>query len=625
MKKFISLLACLTLSVNSLYAQAVSIQRVMSDVDMKDYVWAIGQGVTLEDADKSAINTLASYDVNLTSKGSSSIVNQTKNTNANTEITFKQETSTVSNMYLENVRREILTDHDGMKRVLRYISREDWEARYGALKSKIEEYIESGQFASLIEDKLRYYTWANVLLQTYPNNQTPINVEGKAAKAWLSAQLRDILSNIKVSVVNIEKDKTNRNFPYKVFLDFTYNSEPIGYLRFGYFDGRGFTENESVKDGRGVVQMSQLSEELKVEINCVNQELARQIEPTVFVLTQGRSGAIFDEAKKSVATNPKSVVSNKQDEVPVKVTASVVDQKLAEAKESYVAIKDSVDSTDKYTQIMKDVVASFSRRAEVDIRPHFTPEAWDQYQKIVASGNPTLVRTPSFSFVRHDTLTICNSLPLKLRFNGNHSFVEDVVLRVNNRTHKVESVAYKLGAKTEKSIMSMDWEDAARLTLIAFLEDYRTAYCLKNLEYINKVFAEDAYIIVGRVLKQSTRKFSDNPYSIPGTKTTYTQQSKREYIAHLRQCFKSKEFVNIRFEECKVARGHEAKEGVYAVQVRQLYYSNNYADDGILTLAIDMRNDIHPLVRVRVWHQERDVFYTAEDMIEKTVSVYDGL
>ena len=52
-----------------------------------------------------------------------------------------------------------------------------------------------------------------------------------------------------------------------------------------------------------------------------------------------------------------------------------------------------------------------------------------------------------------------------------------------------------------------------------------------------------------------------------------------------------------------------------------MYYSNNYADEGILTLAIDMREDIHPLVRVRVWQAERDVKYNAEAMIEQTISV----
>ena len=173
--------------------------------------------------------------------------------------------------------------------------------------------------------------------------------------------------------------------------------------------------------------------------------------------------------------------------------------------------------------------------------------------------------------------------------------------------------------------MAMAWDDKARLTLISFLEDYRSAYCLKNLDYINKVFADDAYIIVGRVLKASTKKFSDSPQSINATTTVYDKKSKQQYVSDLRKSFASKEFINLRFEECNVAKGYDAKEGIYAVQVNQLYYSDNYADNGILTLAIDMREETDPLVRVRIWQQLRDVTYTAEDMIERTVSVDTGL
>ena len=61
------------------------------------------------------------------------------------------------------------------------------------------------------------------------------------------------------------------------------------------------------------------------------------------------------------------------------------------------------------------------------------------------------------------------------------------------------------------------------------------------------------------------------------------------------------------------------------MQVRQLYYSNNYSDEGILTLAIDMRESTNPLVRVRVWQDERDVTYDAEKMIEITVAVSNSL
>ena len=157
MKKLIYILIGLTVLNTSLPAQTIS--RVMADTYMTEYVWAIGYGKNLEEADNDAMKTLAQNAVDITVLGSDEV----KDINNHSQRTFSEKTSTISNMYLDNVVREVLPDERGMKRVLRYISREDWESRHDALKNKIEEYIESGKYASLVEDRIRYYTWAHIL------------------------------------------------------------------------------------------------------------------------------------------------------------------------------------------------------------------------------------------------------------------------------------------------------------------------------------------------------------------------------------------------------------------------------------------------------------------------------
>ena len=121
------------------------------------------------------------------------------------------------------------------------------------------------------------------------------------------------------------------------------------------------------------------------------------------------------------------------------------------------------------------------------------------------------------------------------------------------------------------------------------------------------------------MLQKSKVKYNDKNDLTEGDKVIYTRHSKQEYVEHLTRSFRSKEFVNVRFEECDVCSGFASKKGIYTVQVRQFYASNNYSDEGILSLAIDMRAD-DPLVRVRVWQQERDTEYTAEKMMDRTVS-----
>ncbi len=624
MKRFILTLICLFGGYYSLVAQSVT--AVLRDSNFTEYVWAKGYGATIEEADRDAMNTLAKTETQVLASGEIKIKNRSAGQSVKSEVDYDSKSSTLSSVYLSNVRREILADVDGKKCVLRYISIRDWDKRHEVLKGKIEEYIESGKYATLVEDKIRYYAWANILLELYPTTNEPIKINDRLARQWLTEELRSILNKIKVSVIGIEVDKANKNYPHKLYLDFLYEGEPISYLQFSYFDGRGWS-NESIKDGRSVVQVANLEPEINLELDCLSTDLARQLEPTVGRLIEAKSlsQSYIPEGLKSVKTNTEEVKPQKKLDTSISGVKSEVAVKLEEVKNTHIEVKDKVDSTRPFVKILDEIASVISNLSTKNIRQHFTDEAWSQYQHIVANGNPIIARTPEYQFIAHDSLTICHSLPLKLTFSGNRSFVEDVIFRINNNTLKVESVAYKLSAKTEQAIMAMAWDDKARLTLISFLEDYRSAYCLRDIKYIEKVFADDAYIVVGRVWKPSDQKFSDKVSALGGTLTTYTAKTKAQYVADLYKSFNSKEFINLRFEECNVAKGYYAKEGIYAVQVKQLYYSNNYADNGILTLAIDMRKEASPLVRVRIWQEARDVTYNAEQMIERTVSVEGGL
>lgn len=106
----------------------------------------------------------------------------------------------------------------------------------------------------------------------------------------------------------------------------------------------------------------------------------------------------------------------------------------------------------------------------------------------------------------------------------------------------------------------MKWDDRTRIMLLNFLEDYRTAYYLKDADFIEKIFADDAYIIVGRKLTKAQHLSKDsNSIDLNKETVVYQTQTKRQYIHDLKQSFRSKEFVNIRFEECDPAKGYGSK------------------------------------------------------------------
>ena len=599
-------------------------QDIQSDTQMEKYVWTIGSGVEKEDAVKDAIRRLEQMATTQTTIFETNVSNVSDGKSAESSVSTQATSVGISNLNFSAVKHIYLEKRGNMEVALCYMTAEEWQHRDDGLKHEIEECIASGDMyvaTESIDDALRMYSWAHILLAGYPKND--IKIDGLDAKLVLDGKIKKMLNDIDVNVIAIEEDKDNKNYPYKVMLDFLYNDEPIPYANFSYFDGSGTVTDEEVKDGRTMVQMKKLPETFTVTIDYVHEDHARLHNKTIIVLLPRVT--TFKECVKEVSTKgfrPKDKVDTNSSKVVSKVT-----ERLKAQEADYAAVSEVVvDVQAPYRNIMTDIVESFSNIAAKDIRSHFTDSAWSEYQKIVAEGNPTLARTPSWSFIEHDSLVICREMPVKLHFKGNKKFVEDVIFRVNKNTKKIESLAYKLSVNTEKNIMAKEWPERDRLTLITFLEDYRTAYCLRDINYINKVFSDDAYIIVGKVLQQSKKKYNDNPNLInQGGNVVYTQQSKREYVANLAKSFQSKEFVNVRFEECNVGKGYNAKEGIYAVQVRQLYYSNNYADDGILTLAIDMRKKeaeekVNPLVRVRVWQQERDVTYDAEQMIERTVS-----
>ena len=627
MKRIFTLSALLMFALTAVKAQSLS--AVLGDEKMERYVWAIGYGTDIESADQDAINTLSSNSMErvVVSEGKMVDVNSTEGSTS-TE-TFKQKSVGVSNLYLENMRREILPDENGQKRVLRYVTREDWDSRYERIKEKIERYKSDGDYTPEIDDKLRNYVWAHILSKNYPKKD--LFFDNLSAEQWLLNKIDELLGDIEIKVTAIRKNKNDKINPNDLYLDFIYNDEPISHLAFNYFDGTAYIDGQTVSNGQSMISVKRVDSTLAIEIDCTHTQLARQLDPNVHVLLQNPAfQSIYKGCRKEIAMQPKGVKASATVDINSEKVVSAVKNSREAQLRTYAPIKEQVATaeTQIYAKILSDVTASFSKLSSPEsIRKHFTDKAWKEYQDIVVSGNPRLVGTPSYKFLKHDSLVICRSIPLKLKFKGNYSFNENVVFRFGSASKKIVSVAYQLDNDIDSAILEKQWDDAARLTLLIFLEDYRTAYCLRDIEYINKVFSDDAYIIVGKVLEKSKKRFDDNPYDMPGMdekRVKYIKLSKGQYIKNLRQSFTSKEFVNIRFSEFDTDRGYGGKEGIYAVQMRQRYYSNNYADDGVLTLAIDMKSTDNPLVRVRIWHEQRLEGYSAESMINK-VSVSGSL
>jgi hypothetical protein len=187
------------------------------------------------------------------------------------------------------------------------------------------------------------------------------------------------------------------------------------------------------------------------------------------------------------------------------------------------------------------------------------------------------------------------------------NFVEDIVFTFNDEK-KIDCIAFGLDQKAKDDIMNrVVWSAEARQTIVEFLENYKTAYALKRLDYLRTIFDDNAVIIVGHVAERleaipgrtdEMTTFKNNKY------ITRNRLTKEQYLKKLEDCFHSNEFINIRFANNDVRKAKEGEE--YGIQIKQDYYSTNYGDEGYLYIQVDLDDRKEPIIKVRTWQEKPD-------------------
>ncbi|MCG8373144.1 MAG: hypothetical protein MI700_06405 [Balneolales bacterium] len=144
-----------------------------------------------------------------------------------------------------------------------------------------------------------------------------------------------------------------------------------------------------------------------------------------------------------------------------------------------------------------------------------------------------------------------------------------------------------------------------RETILSFVENFRTAYNRKDLDYINTVFSDQALIIVGKVVESTGEE------SAYQQQVEYLQLNKDEYIERLEILFNRNEWINVGYEDVGIIR-HPKHPDIYGVSLTQYYSSSTYSDEGYLFLLIDFKDPDQPMIHVRTW-QPKEV--TPEDEV----------
>ena len=153
---------------------------------------------------------------------------------------------------------------------------------------------------------------------------------------------------------------------------------------------------------------------------------------------------------------------------------------------------------------------------------------------------------------------------------------------------------YQAVIKSNKQITDL----RRRQLILDYVEQFRTSYNTKDINFLEQVFSDDALIITGRVISRK----KDN-IALPD-KIVYKKQSKQEYLTNLRRTFANNAYIRVTFDDIKVLR-HPVNPHFYGVTLHQGYTSSRYHDEGYLFLLWDFTNENQPQIHVRTWQPDQ--------------------
>ena len=559
------------------------------------YLYGEGWGATVEEADQQALAALISK-ISVVVSSDFSITEDEKTINGVLDASSytNSKLQTYSTATLTNTERIVIDNNADEAHSGRYIKRTELNKIFEGRIRTLKEMIRLGVMAestSKIDDALRNYYWAFSLLKSvqHPSDVTYVGEDGKEIYPliWLPEEIGNIFKDLDVKI--IANDGTN------VDMAFTYKGKPVSSLDFTYFDGRNWSNIASVKDGRGTMEFTPGMIPANIQINYeyayrgqahINQEVKSVLD---VVKGQAMHGARVNlqtgKAKSSINLNKLANTTS-----AVKSLAPVTNEK-------------------PYRTILTRVVKAISGHTYADIQDCFTSDGLDMFQRLIQYGNARVLDTHHCTLYQFDDNVVARSIQMAFSFKKGirHNFVEDVVFTFD-KNDKIDCIAFGLDQKAKQDIMNRGaWTAEARQTIMQFLENYKTAYALKRLNYLRTIFDDDAVIIVGHVAERMTAvsKSKEGPTKILNNRyIKRTQYSKEQYLKNLETCFRSNEFVNIRFANNDVRKAKEGEE--YGIQIKQDYYSTNYGDQGYLYLQVDLSDKKRPIIYVRTWQPEPD-------------------
>lgn len=575
------------------------------------YQYGIGIGENYSLARKAALELLSeSISVHIKSEFENIVTENNGNLEQYSKSVVKSYSSAVINEYEE----KIIKEENNQVQVIVYITKENLQKVFDQRKNIINDFIAQGLIAEKqlrLSDALRYYYWALVLNRSHPeNSKLRYNFEDIGdypIGVGLYDRINKILTNIQININNVSTNLGEKQF----LLNITYNNSLVQNLDYVFFTGDGFSKLTSSKDGLGVVILDSMlanhidNLKLKIEYQYNNKA---HLEPEVKLMMENVSIPYFEKAEFKVPLKTIPVNSN----INNKINYSTPNASKLQNTNTPVS-STLVKNKNTYQNAINAIILSIQTNNPASVKHLFTTEGFDIYNKLIQNGKVKILSTvkDSVNIIKTNDEVMARSVTMLFEFKNNRErFIEDVVF-IFDKNNLIYDLTFGLGNTAISKILSMP--DAfgtieEKYFLIKFLENYKTAYALKRLDYLEAIFNDKALIIVGNVLQNSTKPLESAPLkysSLSNDQVEYIVLSKKEYIDRLKTIFSRNEFVNITFEDNTI-RKTQKNSKIYGIQIAQHYHSSTYADKGYLFLMLDLNDINNPQIYVRSWQPKKN-------------------
>ncbi len=561
---------------------------------MNNPEWIVGKGTSGSetDSDRMAINDLLSQ---ITVQVQSSFSDIEIEENKNIKEFCSSAISTYSSARLDAAERSIF-EKDELYIVYRYIKKADKERIFKGREKLIKDYARRGYAAEKelrIGDALMNYYWALILLRTHPNwdeiSELLYDID-ETLITYLPDRIRRIFSLLDLEVSNERYDeKYELTF---LNLNVNFNGEAVRNLDIKYYLGNDWSLPVGVSHGKALLEFIGKPNEIPrtIKINVMYNDIYKASHNSdLRKVIEGVTCPVFRECRVRVKDSRElsSILSKPEVNLHCK--------------------KDSLDFV-PYKKLINKICNAISSKDINKIFDLFTENGKSYYQRLIDYGNARLVvQNPHLTIDKIEEKVYVRGLPIQFSFpNSGRKFTEELIF-VFNEDDKVERINFALSDKAIEDLLGdlIKISEVEKYQIINFIEEYKTAYCTENIDYIEKVFDDNALIIVGRMLEYYDQNI-EGMYEKLGRNWRPVQYSKRDYIRNLSSLFSSNEYVNLHFEDTHITRTNSNTSKIFGVQIHQFYYSQHYADEGYLFLMFDLTVKDSSRIYVRTWQPEKN-------------------